>query len=121
MQRLVPAGTQDGLAQPTQTEHEQERTDDHPQGVDGDVANEGDATATTRTPRTTPRQRRAEKGGAPAPADTGCHHDGEGLDHLDQAGPETAMTRTKVDEVCMATGAEITGYPRWGPDEAGQG
>ena len=61
---------------------------DDAQGVERDVADQGDADHDHQHPEHQRRHRRALQSRAPATADAGCHHDGEGLDHLHEAGPE---------------------------------
>ena len=59
-----------------------------PERVDGDVAHERDAHGGHEHSEDQGGGACAEEGGAPASTDPGRHHDGEGLDHLDQAGAE---------------------------------
>ena len=88
VQVLVAAGAQDRLAQPRQAEHQQQRAHHHPERVDRDVADERDAHGQHQHPQDHDRRRRALQGRAPAPAHAGGHDDGQGLDHLHQAGGE---------------------------------
>ena len=88
MRVLVAARPQDRLAQPGQAEHQQQRPHDDPQRVDRDVADERDADDDDQHPEHHDRRGRALEGRTPAAAHAGRHHDGQGLDHLHQAGGE---------------------------------
>ena len=85
---LVPARPQDRLAQPRQPEHQQEGPDDHAQRVERDVADQRDADGEHEDPEHQQGRPGAFEGGTPAAAHAGRHHDGQRLDHLDQAGGE---------------------------------
>ena len=56
--RLVPAGPQDGLAEPGQPEDQQQCADHHPEGVERDVVDERDPDRTHQRPGRSPPRRR---------------------------------------------------------------
>ena len=107
----MSARTEDGLAQPAQPEDEQEGADDDPKRIDGDVAHERNAHPATSTPRSNaaaPAPRKAERQPRLTPAATTMVRASTISTRL---APKTAMTRTRVEEVCMATEGKLPGIP----------
>src|SRR5207249_464390 len=87
VERLVAAGAQDRLAQPLQTEDEQQGADEEPQGIDRDQGERRPERADGRGERNgggaDARERRS-----PIPCHPDRQHDRQRLDHLDGAGDE---------------------------------
>ena len=88
MRILVAARPQDRLAEPGQAEHQEQRSHHHAQRVDRDVADERDADGEHQDAEHRQRGRGPLECRTPAAAHAGRHHDGQGLDHLHQAGGE---------------------------------
>ena len=115
MRVLVPARPQDRLAQPRQAQHEQQRPDDDPQRIERDVADQRYAHDEHEDAQDHHRGRGALQRRAPAPAHAGGHDDGQGLDHLDQAGGEHGQDqdegRRGVHAARKTTGTRPSGTP----------
>ena len=88
MRVLVAARSQNRLAQPRQSEHQQQRPHDHPQRVERDVADQRHTHDEDEHAQHDGGRRGAFQRRAPAPAHAGGDHDGQSLDHLHQAGGE---------------------------------
>ena len=119
--RLVPARSEDGLAQPAQPEHEQESADDHPERVDRDVAQERDAHSAhehSEDHRGGAGPENAERQPRLTPAATTMVSASTISTRL---APKTAMTSTRVEEVCMVRSSpKLPGIPG-GVRRVGQG
>ena len=101
VQRLVAARAQNRLPQPLEPEHEKQRADDEPQGIDRDLLER--RTEHGNEPRESRRRDRdTRQGGAPPPHDAHTEHDRQRLDHLHGARQEGSEddqrgTRAHVD------------------------
>ncbi len=85
---LVPARPEHRLAQPRHAEDQEQRPDDDAQCIEGYVADERDADHADHHGQHDDGSSSAFESRPPTSGHTGGHDDGEGLDHLDQAGPE---------------------------------
>ena len=87
MQRDQPGAPQDRLAQPLQTEDEEQRADDEPQVVDRDERQRGAERGDDGGQRDD-RGAHAGQRGAPVTGRAHREHDRQRLDHLDRAREE---------------------------------